>query len=51
MVIQSQNDVKDRGVARILGKGGPKYYAREIFDHAPSINVTVKVHDELESAF
>ena len=25
--------------------------AREIFDHPPSLNVRVKVYDELESAF
>ena len=42
---------RERGIARVLGKGGAKYYARKIFDHAPSLNVKVKIHNELESAF
>ena len=35
-------------------KGGAKYYARKAhanFDHAPLLNVKVKLHNELESTF
>ena len=34
-----------------IREGGAELYAREIFDHAPSLTVKVEVHDVVPCAF